>query len=87
MDELIARYKKLNDAQNDGSELTKEILDSVEDQIEAYDKLAKSMRWKSDAEKAQYDDLINRLKVAQTAEEVADITEDIDTLLADKQEE
>lgn len=86
MDELIARYEKLNNTQNDTSELTKEILDSVDDQIEAYDKLAESMEWESDAEKASYDALIEQLKVAQTAEDVATVTTTIDTLLAGKQE-
>ena len=40
----------------------------------------------SDAEKASYDALIEKLKVAQTAEDVAAVTAEIDKLLAGKQE-
>lgn len=82
MDELIAKYQKLKNAQEDGTDAAKDILEAVDDQVEAYEKLAESMEWSDESEKAEYDKLIGLLKNAQTAEEVANYTAQIDALLA-----
>jgi hypothetical protein len=63
MDELIAKYNDLADAEEKAAK-EQEILDTVDDQIEAYEKLAESMTWASPDDKTAYDTAINNLKNA-----------------------
>jgi hypothetical protein len=60
MDTLIAKYKQLKRASGDTTDATKDVLDSVEDSVDAYKKLAESIGLENDPEfTAMLTDLLN----------------------------
>ena len=87
MDELIAKYNKLNDAEKQAAGSAEEILEAVPDLIDAYDDLAENVFKAGSEEEKQYQELRQQLEDAAAkgnVEEIEDITYEIDKLLAPK---
>ena len=90
MDDLIAKYNRLSDAEKQSLEATQDIIDSVPDLVKSYDELADSVFANDQNKMDQYNQLRKELNAAAAAGDVNGVQKArraIDLLLADPTQE